>query len=121
MNLFKMKTDFVVFGNYTYRLNFEKLKEVCLTSSKDCTQKEIEITQNYQLDDDDELNIVEKTEHEVKMLGNSQNDMIIYDIFKLLLVSLLENDSTINEFKPTFGTSLAINTLIGWGVLEKIN
>ena len=116
-----MNTDFIKFGNYTYRLNFEKLREICLGSSKECSQKEIQITQNYQLDDDDELSLVEKSEHEVKMIGNSQNDMIIYDIFKILLLSLIENNETVEEFRPTFGTSLSINTLIGWGLLEKIN
>lgn len=115
-----MENEYVKFGDYTYRLNLEKLKELCFGSSKDGIGKEIEIAQTYELDDNDELSLVSKVEHETKTVGNNQNDMIIYDIFKMLLVPLIENTSTLKEFKLTFVDALAINTLLGWGVLEKI-
>ena len=72
-----MKNGYVDFGGYTYYLNLEKLKEVCLFSSKDGSGKEIQIAQTYEIDENDELNIVSKVEHETKSFGNSQNDMII--------------------------------------------
>lgn len=120
MGLLNNKNEYIKFGDYTYRLNLEKLKEVCLTSSKDGTGREIQIAQTYETDENEELNLISKVEHETKTFGNNQNDMIIYDIFKLLLVSLLEDNSTSKEFVPTFSTMLAINTLLSWGILEKI-
>ena len=124
MNLFKnknMKNEFVKFGSYTYRLNLDKLKEICFKTSEYGGSKEIEIAQTYEIDDDDELSLVSKVEHETKSIGNSQNDMVTYDLFKLLLVSLLEIDLTVNNFEPTFGVALTINTLLSCGILEKIN
>jgi hypothetical protein len=38
-----------------------------------------------------------------------------------LLVSLLENDTTLKEFEPTFGVALTINTFLSCGILERIN
>ena len=67
------------------------------------------------------MNLLSKVEHETKTFGNSQNDMIIYDIFKIMLVSLLEIDNNKTHFVPTFANALVINTLIEWGILEKIN
>lgn len=122
MNLLKTnKDDHIKFGDFTYCLNLEKLKELCLTSSKEGGGREIQIAQTYEVDENDELNLISKVEHETKSVGNNQNDMIIYDIFKLLLVTLLEETTTVKEFTPTFNVALAINTLLEWGILEKIN
>lgn len=115
------KNGIVTFGDYTYKLNLENLKKVCLTASSEGGTKEIQIAQTYELDDiNDTLNLTQKIEHETKTLGNTQNDMIIYDIVKLLIISLLEKDQTKKEFELTFGTQIAINTLVEWGILEKI-
>lgn len=115
-----MKKNYVKFGKEIYFVNLEKLKEICLTSSKEGS-KEIQIAQTYEVDENDELNIVSKVEHETKSFNNAQNDMIVYDIVKIFLVSLLENNETEDVYKLTFGSALAINTLINWGILEKIN
>lgn len=120
MNLLRNKEEYIKFGNYTYRLHLEKLKELCLTASKEGGGKEIQIAQTYEVDENDELSLISKVEHETKSIGNNQNDMIIYDIFKLLLVTLLEDDRTTENYKPTFNTTLAINSLLSWGILEKL-
>ena len=57
---------------------------------------------------------------ETKVNKNPQNDMIIYDIVKILMISLLENDNIEEMFQMDFGTALAINTLINWEILEEI-
>ena len=111
----------ITFGGKAYSINLLKLKEVCLTSSNDGGTKEIQIAQTYEIDERGELELQTKVEHETKTVGNPQNDMIIYDIVKLLIISLLENNSTIEEFELTFGLQLAINTLLNWGILEEIN
>ena len=76
------------------KANLVKLKEICLSSSSEGGIKEIQIAQTYEVDENDELNIVSKVEHETKSFNNAQNDMIVYDIVKIFLVSLLENNET---------------------------
>jgi hypothetical protein len=72
------------------------------------------------MDETGEFGLQTKVEHETKTMGSSQNDMIIYDIVKLLIVSILENNSTEQGFEITFGLQTAINTLLAWGILEEI-
>jgi hypothetical protein len=112
---------YMKFNGKVYVVNFKKLKEVCLNSSMDggCT-KEIEISQTYERQDNGEFELSGKLEHETKLVGSTQNDMIIYDIVKLMFINILENDSMENTFCPTLGTSLSLNTLINWGVIEEI-
>ena len=45
--------------------------------------------------------------------------MIVYDIVKLIIISLLENSNTEVDFQYDFGTVFAINTLLSWGILEE--
>jgi len=115
------KKNKITFGGNTYRINLLKLKEVCLSSSNEGNTKEIQIAQTYEIDEDGELELQTKVEHETKTIGNPQNDMIIYDIVKILIMSLLENDNTQKDFEITFGLQIAINTLLSWGILEEIN
>jgi hypothetical protein len=115
------KKEIITFKGYDYYIDLIKLKEICLSSTKDVGTKEIQIAQTYEMDERGEFELQTKVEHETKTMGNTQNDMIIYDIVKILLISLLENTDTEEEFKMTFGLQLAINTLLSWGILVKIN
>lgn len=121
MSLFNktISKKYISFGGKIYALNLEKLKEVCLTSSQEGGAKEIEITNVYEPNNDGEYTMSSRVEHETKVTKTLQNDMIIYDIVKLLLISLLENDNVEENFQIDFGTALAVNTLISWGVLEE--
>jgi hypothetical protein len=38
----------------------------------------------------------------------------------LLILSLLENNNTEEDFRYDFSTALAVNTLLSWGVLEEV-
>ena len=118
MEIFKKRK--MRFDGHDYYINLEKLKEVCLSSPKDVGTKEIQIAQTYEMDETGEFGLQTKVEHETKTMGSSQNDMIIYDIVKLLIVSILENNSTEQGFEITFGLQIAINTLLAWGILEEI-
>ena len=118
--LFDKSEKYYTFKGKKYAFDLDKLKEICLTSSKDDINKEYEISQAYEPDDDGNLVISNKVEHETKIYGNQQNDMIIYDIVKVLVISLLENSSDEESFMLDFGTSLTLNTLILWGVLIEI-
>jgi hypothetical protein len=62
-----------------------------------------------------------RVEHETKVNKNPQNDLIIYEIVKLLILSLLENNNIEDGFKFDFSTAFAVNTLLSWGVLEELS
>lgn len=114
------KDKFITFNGKRYAFNLEKVKEVCLTASQDSGSNEVEITNVYETNGDGDYTLASKVEHETKVNKNPQNDMIVYDIVKLLIISLLENDNIEETFQYDFGTSLAINTLLSWGILEEI-
>lgn len=116
----KFKDKYFSFCGKKYALNLDKLKEVCLTSSKDGVNKEYEIAQTYELNDSGELEISNKVEHETKIYGNQQNDMIIYDVVKVLVIALLENNQDEDSFTMDFGTCLTMNTLINWKILVEV-
>ena len=116
----KFKEKYFSFNGKKYAFDFEKLKEVCLTSSKDGVNKEVEISQAYEPNDYGDLVVSNKVEHETRIFGNQQNDMIIYDIVKVLVISLLENNQDESTFTMDFGTCLTMNTLIHWGILIEI-
>lgn len=124
MNLLKKTSKvskYISFGGKRYALNFERLKEVCLTSSSDGVSKEMEITQVYEPDSIGEFSMTSRVEHETKVNKNPQNDLIIYEIVKLLILSLLENNNIDEGFKFDFSTAFAVNTLLSWGVLEELS
>ncbi len=111
---------YVSFNGKKYAFNYDKLKELCLSSSKDGNSNEFEISQAYEADDSGELRITSKVEHETRISGNQQNDMIIYDLIKLFIVSLLENTSSEKDFTFDFGTAISLNTLVRWKIIEEI-
>lgn len=116
----KFKGKYFKFLDKKYAFDLAKLKEICLTSSKDGLNKEVEISQAYEPNDDGELVVSNKVEHETRIFGNQQNDMIIYDIVKVLVISLLENNQDESTFTMDFGTCLTMNTLIQWGILIEV-
>lgn len=122
MALFKNSNEkFISFNGKKYAFNLERLKEVSLTPSSENGAREVEITQVYEPDGSGDYTISSRVEHETKVSKTPQNDMIVYDFVKLLIISLLENEGVEENFQYDFGTALAINTLISWGILEEIN
>ena len=114
------KRKYITFKGRKFVIDLDAFKSVCTPSTKDLGTREYEISQVYERADDGELDISSKVEHETKSNGNPQNDMIVYDVVKMLLVSLLENDKTEAEFEYDFGTVFALNTLISWGVVIEV-
>ena len=122
MALFKNNYEkFISIKRKKYAFNLERLKEVSLTPSSENGAREIEITQVYEPDGGGDYTISSRVEHETKVSKTPQNDMIVYDFVKLLIISLLENEGVEENFQYDFGTTLAINTLLSWGILEEIN
>jgi hypothetical protein len=120
MGILKHRTDYIEFLGKIYVLNLERFREVCTPKASELGTREYEISQVYDTDEDGEFNLRSKVENETKGVGNPQNDMIVYDVVKMLILSLLENDKNKKEFEYDFGTAFAINTLLNWGVLEEI-
>jgi hypothetical protein len=114
------QNKYVCFNGKKYVFNLEKIKEICLNSSHDGVSKEFEISQIYDTQDSGELSLSQKIEHETKTTGNAQNDMIMYDVLKLLIVTVLENAQPQNGYQEVFSNALALNTLIYWGVVEEV-
>jgi len=116
-------TMLLVLGGKKYALNLEKIKNFCLTSDKE-KGGQVEVMEVQEPGDNGILGVVSKTVHEVKSTGNPQNDTISYDLIKLFIVTLLDNDvkyteKTIDDL--TFGMRLSFNTLVEAGFLYEIN
>ncbi len=116
----KSDTKLIRFNDKTYALNLKKFKEVCTPAASELQTSEYEITQVSEVDEAGDFALQSKVEHETKGAGNPQNDMIVYDVVKMLLLSLLENDKSEKGFEFDFGTTLALNTLLAWGVIEEL-
>lgn len=109
---------YFTFGGKKYCINLNKLKEICNTSPGETGNNELEISQAYETDDNGELRLSSKVEHETKTFGNAQQDVIVYDFVKLLILSLLEYEG--GEEIDELGMVVTMNTLIHWGILEVI-
>ena len=121
MGILLKNGKYITFKGKKYVIDLDRFRSVCTPISTNFDTREYEISQVYEPDERGELNISSKVEHETKGAGNPQNDMIVYDVVKMLIVSLLENDKTEKEFDYDFGTAFALNTLISWGVIIEIN
>lgn len=105
----------------TYALNLDKLKEICMTPLQG-NQKEQEIVQTYEADDAGDFTISQKIERETRNNANQQNDMLLYDFVKTLMLSILDdNTENVSFTNMPVGLSLSINTLLTWGILEELS
>lgn len=115
---------YITFGGKKYYFDIEAFKKVCLFSGNE-KNTETEITEAYEVgdtaDNDNMLYPTSKIVREVKTNGNSQNDTIVYDFVKMVLLKILE--CPLNEYNSImdFSTALSFNTLIKYGILKEIN
>lgn len=130
-NMIEKKTDIfkpqnengylLTYNGKRYAFDIEKIKSICLVSS---TQKdgETEITEVYGGEGHEDMELSSKIVRENRTQGNTQNDVIIYDMVKLFIVRLLENTEVVNEYPMTldFSTSIALNTMLKWGLLIEV-
>ena len=117
----EVEPGYITFAGRKYAFDLDAIKKFCLISS-DQNGKETEVTEGYDADDNGALTLSSKILREVKSNGNPQNDMIIYDVVKLFIMRLLENESKEHEFECDidFSTALAINTMLKWKLLIEI-
>ena len=111
----------IPFLGRAYALNLDKLKEICMTPLQG-NQKEQEIVQTYEADDAGDFTISQKIERETRNNANQQNDMLLYDFVKTLMLSILDdNTENVSFTNMPVGLSLSINTLLTWGILEELS
>lgn len=121
------KNYIITYHGKCYAIDLDVLQKVCLISDNQ-KAKETEIYERYEKGDNGDFDIVSKETKEMKGSGNPQNDMIIYDIVKLLISALLSNntialdeDEEEIEIPMDFATALAFNTCIKCGILVEVN
>lgn len=121
LKLVQQKNEkYIQFKGKKYAFNLEKFREVCTPVPSEFGPREFELSQIYERDETGDFSIQQKVEHETKSAGNQQSDMIVYDVVKMMIVSILENSQTEKELEWDLGTAIAMNTLISWGVLEEL-
>lgn len=108
------KNSWITYNNKRYMIDFNQFKKICLISSNE-NSREKEITNGYTLEDDGLL-LTSKIERELKSEGNPQNDIIMWDLVKILITKILEGDA--KEMTPSL--SIAFNTLIMNNILIEI-
>ena len=113
----KMK-KYIKFQGKTYALNLERLKDVCFNSSSG--QSDVEISEVYEPDVEGVLTITQKAKHETKASKSVENNEMFFEIIKMLLISILENEVPEPDYTMDFGTAFALNSLIHWGVIDVV-
>lgn len=115
-----MDKNYISYNNRTYYIDVEKIIEFCL-KSENKNVRDSEITEGYEklTEESNVLTLTSRVIRENTGTSNPQNDMITYDIFKMLLSVLLGQEATSN---PEFNVSyvIAFNTMMEMGLLIEI-
>jgi hypothetical protein len=125
MSLLKdVEKKMFVFDNKKYFINIDVLKQVCFPK-QDEGIKQADITEEYETPengDSDSFSMVSKVVHETKTTGNigTPIDTSLFEMVKIMILSLVDITSTEKFFSKDFGTVLSINTLLACGILEII-
>ena len=114
-------SKYVSFGGRKYALDFNVLQKACFSSSTLGKSDESEITQIFDNTENNGLGLSQMVKRELKTDKNPQNDAIMHELIKLLMINLLDNSGTEDTFVMDFGTAITINTLISWGILVEVN
>ena len=112
-----MNKNYIVYGNKTYYFDVNKIIEFSL-KSEEKNIRDSEITEGYEKLDEESnvLTLTSRVIRENTGTSNPQNDMITYDIFKMMLSVLLGQDSESSPFQ-NISFALAFNTMLEMGFL----
>ncbi len=100
---------YVYIGNKIYAMNLQKIADFCLVSDK-LKNKESEVTEGYEVTDENGPELVSKVVREIKTNGNPQNDTIKYDLIRIFIDVILSADGILPEM--TIGMKIAFNTML---------
>lgn len=104
-----MNKPYIYIGNKIYAMNLQKIADFCLVSDK-LKNKESEVTEGYEVTDDNGPELVSKVVREIKTNGNPQNDTIKYDLIRIFIDVVLGAEGILPEM--TTGMKIAFNTLL---------
>lgn len=117
----KNKEKYIAFNGKKYAFSLEGLRNAYqVSSSGNGGLREYEITEQYEPDQRGSMTKTTRIERESKQNKNPQDDAMVHEIIKLVIIALLENSTVEDEFRMDMGTALALNTLISWGILIEI-
>ena len=115
-----MGKEYFSYNGRTYYIDIEKIIEFCL-KSENKNVRDSEITEGYEklTDESNVLTLTSRVIRENTGTSNPQNDMITYDIFKMILAVILGQEATSN---PEMNVSyiVAFNTLMQMGMIVEI-
>ena len=103
-----------------------RLEELCFKSENE-NGSSTEITEGYEKPEgEDALKPVNKIIREIKTTGNSQNDTMRYDLYKMFLAIVLNKDEIVygsaeEDAKRFFNFNIAFHTLVKYGILKELN
>lgn len=113
------KTYYAVFMGKKYRVNIEKIIDFCTSKTQDT--KEQEITEAYQLSETDgELELSSKINRELKSVGGSQENVMAYEIIKMLLGRCIDDAYSKDGVSDGVSLPLTFNTLIAYDMITEI-
>lgn len=115
-----MENRYFSYNGRTFYIDIDKIIEFCL-KSENKNVRDSEITEGYEklTDESNVLTLTSRVIRENTGTSNPQNDMITYDIFKMILAVILGQEATSN---PELNVSyiIAFNTLMQMGMIVEI-
>lgn len=97
------------YNGVSYAINLNKILEF-YSNTESNKSKESEIVDTYEIDSTNTARLIGKQIREAKSNQPAQNETIKYDLIKMFLTVLLDNDN--RTIDVDLGTNLAFNTLL---------
>lgn len=115
-----MEKKYFSYNGRTFYIDIDKIIEFCL-KSENKNVRDSEITEGYEklTDESNVLTLTSRVIRENTGTSNPQNDMITYDVFKMILAVILGQDATSD---PELNVSyiIAFNTLMQMEMIVEI-
>lgn len=97
------------YNGISYAINLNKILKF-YSDTESNKNKETEIVDTYEIDSTNVARLIGKQIREAKSNQPAQNETIKYDLIKMFLTVLLDNDNRTTDVD--LGTNLAFNTLL---------
>lgn len=112
----------ITYNNKAYAINLNKIMNFYSNTDQNKV-KETEIIDMYEMDENNIPKLISKQTREIKSNQASQDESFKYDLIKMFLTILLDNNTEIkdDEITADLGTLLAFNTFLENGFIYEIN
>jgi hypothetical protein len=109
---------YIVCDGKKYVFDFVKFEEMFVSLNTQ-DNREKEITESYTLNESNQMELSGRISRETKAYGIPQNKILSYDIIKMFLERIINDDTTEQDFL-TSGLCFAINSLISVGIIVEV-